>query len=58
MQFIKVTKCNGAITLYINPQHIMHIDPLNNGGAVLCYISGQHTKVDQSAEEILTLINQ
>jgi uncharacterized protein YlzI (FlbEa/FlbD family) len=58
MQFIKVTQHNGATTLYINPQHILLIDTLIRGGAMLSYMNGQYTNVDQSVEEILTLINQ
>ena len=58
MQFIKVTQHKGAIVLYINPQHIMLIDSLINGGAMIHHNNGQHTKVDQSVEEVLALIAQ
>ena len=58
MQFIKVTQHNGATTLHINPQHIMLIHSLIDGGAMLYNVAGAQTKIDQSAEEILTLINK
>ena len=58
MKFIKVTQHKGKSTLFINPQHILLLDELINGGAMLAYINGQHTNVDQSVEEILTLINE
>jgi hypothetical protein len=58
MKFIKVTQHDGATTLYINPQHILLFDTLIRGGCMIEYINGQHTKVDQSVEEILALINQ
>jgi len=65
MQFIKVTQHKGATILYINPQHIMliqerttHIDEYTIKGATLYHITGQHTKIDQSVEEVLALISQ
>jgi hypothetical protein len=58
MKFIKVTQHKGKSVLYINPQHIMLIDSLINGGAMLYNVAGAQTKVDQSVEEVLALIAQ
>jgi hypothetical protein len=58
MKFIKVTQHKGKTILFINPQQILLIGELTNGGAMLSYINGQNTNVDQSVEEILTLINE